>query len=68
MIMRGVTERTLDPESVEVLSYACHAGLASGSQQGKWAGCLLLLECDEAGELVFGPDERLVSLACIILS
>jgi hypothetical protein len=30
----------------------------------------LLLECDEAGELEFGsePDERLLSLACIILS
>src|SRR6476661_1335262 len=35
MNIATVTERTLDRESSKMLSYACHAGLASGGQQGK---------------------------------
>ena len=39
------------------------AGLASGVGQGKTGRCPLLLECDEAGELEFGPTERKAVLA-----
>jgi hypothetical protein len=54
-----------------MLSYVCHAGLASGGQQGKTGRTALSsLSATGPGELEFGsePNERLLSLACITLS
>ena len=39
-------------------SCPCHTGLASGASQGKTGRAPLLLACDGAGELEFGPTER----------